>query len=113
MSYHSVGLSGLVLTVCVRTVIVPNRDPGKILVAGDQVEISAVSSMPLPVVIECVDLALGLGDASQVRSISVLSVGVLVEVVSKVDDVINRVLNLASTRKPLRVLLGTRCRCPA
>lgn len=75
--------------------VVPDRDPGKVLVTRHEVEVSAVCGMSLPVVVQRVDFALRLGNTVQVRSVTVLSVRILVEVVTKVNDVVNRVLWLA------------------
>jgi hypothetical protein len=61
-------------------------------VAGHKVQIGAVCCNSLAVVIECQDLPVGQRNASRTVAPAIISVLVLVDVVSEVNDVVYRVL---------------------
>lgn len=83
------------IAVCVvrDLVVVPDGDPGVILVGSEKIEIGAVGSETLAVVVEGGDDTLGLGNAVDAVAVAIITVAsVLVNVVTKVDDVVDRVL---------------------
>jgi hypothetical protein len=87
---------GSAIAVCVvrNLVVVPDRNPGVVLVRGEKIEIGAVGSETLAVVVEGGDDAFGLGDAVDAVAVAVVTVaGVLVDVVTEVNDVVDRVLS--------------------
>jgi hypothetical protein len=53
--------------------------------------------MALSIVIEGEDLTVGLGNAAQGCAVTVVFVGIFVDVVSKVDNIVDRVLCPVST----------------
>ena len=74
--------------------VIPDRDPRVVLVGSEKIEIGAVGCEALAVVVEGGDDAFGLGDAVDAVAVAVVTVaGVLVDVVTKVDDVVDRVLS--------------------
>ena len=73
-------------------VIIPDRDPRELLVTCDEVEIGAVGSNSLAVVVECCNFLVGKRDTANCLSPTVVAVLVLVNVVTEVDNVVNRVL---------------------
>jgi len=84
------------ITVCVirDLVVIPDRNPRVILVGSEEIEIGAVGSETLAVVVEGGDDAFGLGNAVDAVAVAVITVaGVLVNVVAEVDDVVDRVLS--------------------
>jgi hypothetical protein len=87
---------GSAIAVCVvrNLVVVPDRDPRVVLVGGEKIEIGTVGSETLAVVVEGGDDTFGLGDAVDTVAVAVVTVaGVLVNVVTEVDDVVDRVLS--------------------
>lgn len=60
--------------------------------AQQKILIRPIRSEPLSVVIECVDLTVREGDATEALSVTIFTVGIFIDVVSKVDDIVNRVL---------------------
>jgi hypothetical protein len=87
---------GSAIAVCVvrNLVVVPDRDPRVVLVRSEKIEIGAVGSETLAVVVEGGDDAFGLGDAVDAVAVAVVTVaGVFVDVVTEVDDVVDRVLS--------------------
>jgi hypothetical protein len=75
-------------------VIIPDRDPGEVLMRGEKIEISAVGGETLTVVVQSGDDSLGLGNTTNAPSITVVTVAsVLVNVVAQVNDVVDRVLS--------------------
>ena len=80
-------------------VIVPNRNPRKLLVASEQVKISSVCSEPPSIVVKSEDLVVWLGNTVDRVAPPVISVLVLIDVVTKMDNVIDRVLVLNSAQR--------------
>ena len=72
--------------------VIPDRDPCKLLVVRGKVRIIAIGSMALPVVIETVYLLIWLGDAVNIRPVSEFAVRVFINVVSEVHNEVYRVL---------------------
>jgi hypothetical protein len=72
--------------------VIPNRDPGELLVAGHQVKIGAVGGNSLAIVVEGVDLLVWERNAADGLTPAVVSVGIFIYVVSEMDNIINRVL---------------------
>jgi hypothetical protein len=73
-------------------VIVPNRDPWKLLVAGKEIEVGTVCRKPPSVVVKSKDLAVWLRNATKRIAPPVISILVFIDVVAKMNDVINRIL---------------------
>lgn len=71
--------------------VIPYRDPRKLLVAQQKVGVGAVCSQSLSVVVQGVDLPIRLGHPTNALPIPVFAVGVLVDVVSQMDDIVDRV----------------------
>jgi hypothetical protein len=87
---------GSAIAVCVvrNLVVIPDGDPRVVLVRSEKIEIGAVGSETLAVVVEGGDDTFGLGDAVDAVAVAVVTVaGVFVDVVTKVDDVVDRVLS--------------------
>ena len=76
-----------------RTVVVPYRDPGKLLVAGEKIKIGAIGGQSFPVVVERIDLTVRQRDAAKGGAIAIHLVCILVDVVPEMDDVVDRVLS--------------------
>jgi len=73
--------------------VVPNWNPGKLLVGELKIGVSSVLSKSGPVVIKGENDVLWLWDTVDAVAISVVSVtGILVDVVSKMDNVVDRFL---------------------
>jgi hypothetical protein len=86
---------GSAIAVCVvrNLVVIPDGDPRVVLVRSEKIEIGAVGSETLAVVVEGGDDTFRLGDAVDAVAVAVVTVaGVFVDVVTKVDDVVDRVL---------------------
>jgi hypothetical protein len=60
-------------------VVVPNRDPGELLVRQKEVEVGAVGRETTPVVVECEDFSFWLNGAGSGRGL------IFVDVVAKLD----------------------------
>ena len=71
--------------------VVPDWDPRELLVARDQVQVSPVRRQALAVVVEGVDLIEGKRDTAIRVTPSIITVGILVDVVSEVDYIVYRV----------------------
>jgi hypothetical protein len=87
---------GSAIAVCVvrNLMVIPDGDPRVVLVRSEKIEIGAVGSETLAVVVEGGDDTFGLGDAVDAVAVAVVTVaGVFVDVVTKVDDVVDRVLS--------------------
>lgn len=78
--------------------VVPYRNPGELLVTGDQVQIRSIGSNALPVVVETEDLLVRQRDSANALTIPIFSIRVLVNVVSKVDDIVDGVLSARVVR---------------
>lgn len=74
-------------------VIVPNRDPRELLVAGNKIQVGAVGCKSLAVVVQSVDVTIRLWDTANAVTPAIFAVLVLVNVVSEVDDIVYRVLH--------------------
>jgi hypothetical protein len=61
---------------------------------GDQIQISPVGCQPLAVVVEAVDLLIRKRDATNGVSPAVVAIFVLIDVISKMDYIVDRVLFL-------------------
>ena len=72
--------------------IIPYGDPGKGLVTSHQVQISPVLRNAPAVVVETINLLVGLRNSTERVAPSVVAVLILVNVVAKVDHVVDRVL---------------------
>ena len=72
--------------------VVPNRDPGKRAVAEEQVLICSVGCVTLTIIIQSVDFSIGQGYAANGITPAVSAILVLVDVISQVEHVIDRVL---------------------
>lgn len=59
--------------------------------AQQEVTIGAVCSQSLSIVVESVDLAIRLRDPTDALAIPIVTIGILVEVVPQMDDIIDRV----------------------
>lgn len=70
-------------------VIIPNWDPRELLVALDQIQIGAVSSQTLAIIVQSEDLAVGQRDTPEAIPPAIVSVFVLVNVISKVHNVVD------------------------
>jgi hypothetical protein len=73
--------------------VVPNRNPGELLVACKKIQISTVSCNPLAVVIEGVDFTVRKRNAVDAVAPAVISVLVLVNVVAEMNNIVNGVLS--------------------
>ena len=74
--------------------VIPDRDPRVVLVGSEEIEVGAVGSEALAVIVEGGDDTFGLGDAIDAVAVAIVTVaGVLVDVVAEVDDVVDRVLS--------------------
>lgn len=69
--------------------VIPDGDPGKVLVAEEKIEVGAVRRVTLPVVVEGVDFSVWLGDAAYGSAVPIFAVFVLVQIVSEMDDIVN------------------------
>jgi hypothetical protein len=76
--------------------VVPNGDPRELLVASNEVQVGAVCREPPTVVVESVDLVVGLRDTTDAVAPTVISVLVFVDVVAKMNNVIHGVLSKSS-----------------
>ena len=74
--------------------VIPDRDPRELLMTGQEIQISTVGRQSLAVVVKGVDFAIRLWDTSKAVAPSVVSIGVLVDVVTKMNDIVNGVLRL-------------------
>lgn len=74
------------------TVVVPDRNPCKLLMAEQQVQIGAVSGIPLAVIVEREDVSVRQRHAANALAPAIFAVLVLVDVVAQVNDVVDRVL---------------------
>lgn len=83
-SHHAVS----VCVVC-HLVIIPYRYPGELLVALKQIQIGAVSSQTLAVIVQSEDFAVGQRDAPKAVPPAIVSVLVLVYVVAKVHHIVD------------------------
>jgi hypothetical protein len=72
-------------------VVIPNWDPWKSLVAGEKIQVSPVGGKTLPVVIETEDLLVREGHSADTLAIAVVPIFVFIDVVSQVDNVVDRV----------------------
>lgn len=72
--------------------VVPHRNPGEVLVTGHKIEIGAVRSMSLPVIVQRVDLLVRQSDAAKAVTPTVISFCVLVDVIPQVNYVVDAVL---------------------
>lgn len=72
--------------------IVPDWDPWELLMTGQQVQISAVSGNALPVVVETENLLVREGNPADSLAISVLAIGIFVNIVSQMYDIVDRIL---------------------
>lgn len=74
--------------------IVPNRNPRVGLMGSEEIEIGAVGSEALAVVVEGGDYAFGLGDTVDAVAVAIITIaGVLVDIITEMDDVVYRVLS--------------------
>jgi hypothetical protein len=76
--------------------IVPNRDPRELLVASNEIQVGTVSREPPAVVVESEDLVIGLGDTADAVSPAVISVLILIDVIAKMNNVVNGILLVVS-----------------
>jgi hypothetical protein len=67
-------------------------DPRELLMAGKQVQIRAVSCEPFAVVVQAKDLVVGKRDAANGVTPAIVAILVLIDVVTKMNHVVNRVL---------------------
>jgi hypothetical protein len=74
-------------------VVVPDRDPRELLVAGNEVQVSTVGRESPSVVVESVNLVIRLRNTTDAISPTIISVFVLVDVVAKMHNVVYRVLS--------------------
>lgn len=84
------------IAVCVvrDLMIIPDGNPGVVLMGSEKIEIGAVGSETLAVVVEGEDDALGLGNAADAVAVAIVTIAcVFVDVVTKVDDVVDRILS--------------------
>lgn len=72
--------------------VVPDRNPRELLMAGDEIQVGSIRCDPRAVVIERKDLLVRLWDAANTISPAVVSILILVNVITKVNDVVYRVL---------------------
>ena len=72
-----------------RTTVIPNGDPGKLLMTCGKIRVGEIRGMPLSVVIERVQLVVWLRHAVNVRAIAKLAVRVFVDVISQVHNEIH------------------------
>ena len=79
--------------------VVPNGDPRELLVASYEVQVGTVCSEPPTVVVESVDLMVGLRDTTDAVAPTVISVLVLVDVVAKMNNIIHGVLSNSSAEE--------------
>jgi len=73
-------------------VIVPNRNPRELLVASNEIKVGTVRRKPLSVVVKSEDFTVWLRNAAKRVAPAVISILVFVDVVTEMNDVINRVL---------------------
>lgn len=72
--------------------VVPDRDPRECLMAQEQVLVCTVGRKPLTIIVERVDDAFGRWNAVDGVAISVVSVtGILVDVIAKMENIVNAV----------------------
>ena len=91
--------TAVAVSIISNLVIVPNRNPRKLLVASEQVKISSVCSEPPSIVVKSEDLVVWLGNTVDRVAPPVISILVLIDVVTKMDNVIDRVLVLNSAQR--------------
>lgn len=60
--------------------------------AQQQVKIGAVCGQPLSVVVQGIDLTIRLWDPTDSFSVPIIAIGVLVDVVTEKDNIVNRIL---------------------
>jgi hypothetical protein len=72
--------------------VIPDRDPRELLVTGEQVQVRTVGSKSLAVVVQTVDLLVRLWNATDRVSPAVVAVLVLINVVTKMNNVVDGVL---------------------
>lgn len=72
--------------------IIPDWDPGEILVALEEVKISTISRMALAIVVKGENLVVRQGNATKRATVAVVAILVFVDIVPEMNDVVNRVL---------------------
>jgi hypothetical protein len=75
--------------------VIPHWNPWELLVAGHKIQISAVCCNSLTVVVKSQDLPVRQRNASHTVAPAIVSVLVLVDVVSEVNDIVYRVLSVS------------------
>jgi hypothetical protein len=73
--------------------VVPDRDPWKLLVAGEEVKIGAVSSVSLAVVVKRINLAIRKRNAPNCLAPAIFAVLILVDVIAEMENIVYRILN--------------------
>jgi hypothetical protein len=66
--------------------------PGELLMISNQVQVCAIGCQPLAVIVKTENLLVGKRDATKSISPAIVPILVLVNVVPKMDDIIDRVL---------------------
>jgi hypothetical protein len=72
--------------------IIPNRNPWELLVAGKQIEVSSVGGKPPSVVVKSENFVVWLRNAVDRVTPPVVSIFVLIDVITKMNNIVNRVL---------------------
>lgn len=76
-----------------RTVIIPDGDPRKLLMAQQEVQVGPICGMTLAVVVQSIDLAIWKRNSSDAVAPAIIPVGVLVQIVSQMEDVVHRIFS--------------------
>lgn len=71
--------------------VIPDGDPGEVLMTQNQVMVRSVGGMSLPIIIKSIDLSVRQGDAADGVAPAILTISVLVDVVSKMKHIIDGV----------------------
>ncbi len=69
--------------------IIPDRNPGKLLVTEQKVEIRTVSGEPLTVVIQSVDGSIGQWDTTNALAPTVVTILVFVNIIAEKNNIVH------------------------
>lgn len=73
--------------------IVPNRNPRELLMAKNQIEICSICANSLAIVVKCIYLSIWKWNPSNAVPPTVISVLVLVNIITKMDHIIDTVFS--------------------
>lgn len=75
--------------------IIPHRNPRELLMAGEEIQICAVSGQSLAVIVKSDNLSVGKRDTTNALAPTVVSVLVLINIVTEMYYIVNRVLHVS------------------